>query len=63
VIPNPTNAQEKFIVDGKKFEAMGVIMTYISWGIQFHLSEVNFLHQVLKNMKSLYDRVKERNIM
>jgi hypothetical protein len=26
----------KFVVDGKKDEVVGVIMTYISWEIQFH---------------------------
>jgi hypothetical protein len=35
VIPDPTDDQEKFIVDGKKDEVVGVIMTYISWEIDF----------------------------
>jgi hypothetical protein len=33
VIPDPTDDQEKFVVDGKKDEVVGVIMTYISWEI------------------------------
>jgi hypothetical protein len=51
VIPDPTNDQEKFIVDGKKDEVVGVIMTYISWEIQFHLSGIEFPHQVWKKLK------------
>ena len=45
MIPDPTNDQEKFIVDGKKDEVMGVIMTYISLEIRFHISEIKFPHQ------------------
>jgi hypothetical protein len=30
LIPNPTNDQEKIVVDGKKDKATGVITTYIS---------------------------------
>jgi hypothetical protein len=33
VIPDPTNSQTKFLVDGKKDEFVGVITTYISWEI------------------------------
>jgi hypothetical protein len=33
VIPDPTDDQEKFVVDGKKDEVVGVITTYISWEI------------------------------
>jgi len=44
-IPDPTDDQERLIVNGKKDEAMGVIMTYISWDIQFHLSGIDFPHQ------------------
>jgi hypothetical protein len=29
-IPDPTNAPTKFTIDGKKYEAVGVITTYIS---------------------------------
>jgi hypothetical protein len=43
VIPDPTDDQEKFIVDGKKDEVVGVIMTYISWEIHFTSVESTFL--------------------
>jgi len=33
VILDPIYDQEKFIVNGKKDEAIGVIMTHISWNI------------------------------
>jgi hypothetical protein len=42
VFPNPTNDQEKFVVDGKKDEAIGVITTYISREICFHLNGINY---------------------
>jgi hypothetical protein len=46
VILDPTNSQTKFLVDGKKDEFVGVIMTYISWEIQFYLNGINCPHQV-----------------
>jgi hypothetical protein len=46
LIPDPTDDQVSFIVDGKKHEVMGVIMTYISWEISFHTSGINCPHQV-----------------
>jgi hypothetical protein len=63
VIPDPTDDHEKFIVDGKKDEVVGVIMTYISWEIWFHLSGIDFPHQVWKKLKSLFDRVDESHVM
>jgi hypothetical protein len=63
VIPDPTNNQENFFVDGKKDEVVGVITTYILREIQFHLSGINFPHQVWKNLKSLFDQVDESHIM
>lgn len=45
LIANPINDQEKFVVDGKKDEAVGVIMTYISREIQFYLNGINYPHQ------------------
>jgi hypothetical protein len=33
LIPWPTKNQTKFIIDGKKNEDVGVIMTYILWDI------------------------------
>jgi hypothetical protein len=45
VIPYPTDDQEKFVVDGKMDEAVGVITTYISWEIHFHLSGIDCPHQ------------------
>jgi len=63
VIPDPTDDHENFVVYGKKDEAMRVIMTYISWEIHFHLSGIDFPHEVLKNMNALFNRVDERHIM
>jgi hypothetical protein len=43
---DPIGDRVKFFVDGKKDEGVWVIMTYISWEIRFHLSGINFPHQV-----------------
>jgi hypothetical protein len=37
MISDPTNNQTIFFYDGKKDEAIEVIMTYISWEIYFHI--------------------------
>jgi hypothetical protein len=55
--------RKKFVVDGKKDEVVGVIMTYISWEIHFHLSGIDCPHQVWKKLKTLFDRVDESHIM
>jgi len=45
VILDPTDDQERFVVDGKKDQDVGVIMTYISWEIRFHINGIYFPHQ------------------
>jgi hypothetical protein len=62
-ILDPTDDHAKFIVDGKNDEALGVITTYILREIHFHLSGINYPHQVLKKLKSLFDRFDERYVM
>jgi hypothetical protein len=57
MIPDPTYDQKKFVVDGKKDEVVGVIMTYILREIRFHLSGIDCPHQVWKKIKLLFDRV------
>jgi hypothetical protein len=37
-ITYPIDDREKFVVDGKKDEVVGVITRYISWEIHFHIS-------------------------
>jgi hypothetical protein len=63
VIRNPTDDQAKIVVDGKKDEVVGVIRTYISREIWFHLSGIDFPHRVWMKLKSLFDRVNESHIM
>jgi hypothetical protein len=63
MIPYPTHNQENYIVDGKKDEVVGVIMTYILWEIHFHNIGIECLHQVWKKFNSLFDRVNERHVM
>jgi hypothetical protein len=46
VIPYPTDDRENFAIDGKKDESLGVITTYISREIHFHISGINYPHQV-----------------
>ena len=57
--PDPSNAQEKFPVDGKKDEAVGVIMTYILHEIWFLTSGIECPHEFRKKLKSLFDKVDE----
>jgi hypothetical protein len=44
-IPDPTDDQMKFIVDGKNNEVVGFIMTYISQEILFHTNVIDNPHQ------------------
>jgi hypothetical protein len=62
-IPYPTNDQENFVVDGNKDEDVGVITTYISQDIHFHISGIEFPHQSWKILKSLFNKVNEIHIM
>ena len=56
-IPDQSNDQAKFIIDEKKYEAIGFITTYISQEIWFHTSGIDCPHEVWKNLKSLLDKV------
>ena len=62
-IPNPSNSQEKFVIERKKDEVVGVITTYMSRAIQFHTSGIDFPHEVWKKLKSLFDKVDENRVM
>jgi hypothetical protein len=62
-IPYPIDDHEKFVVDGKKDKDVGVITTYISWEIQFHLSGIDCPHQVWRKLKSLFNQVDKIHIM
>jgi hypothetical protein len=54
MILDPTNDQENSIVDGKKDGTVGVIMTYISWDIHFHIIGIDHHHQIWNKLKSLF---------
>jgi hypothetical protein len=54
-IPDPTNASTKFSIDGNKDEAIGVITTYISQEIHFHINGLDFPHLVWKKLETLFD--------
>jgi hypothetical protein len=63
VILDPTDDHAKFIVYGKEDEVVGVITTYISWEICFHINGIDFPHQLWKNLNSFFNRVDESHIM
>ena len=63
VIPDPFEATVKFLVDEKKDEDVGVIMTYISHEIWFHTSGIDFPHVVWKKLNSMFDKVDESRAM
>lgn len=46
LIPNPFDAQEKFVIARKKDEVVGVITTYISCEIWFQTSGIDCPHEV-----------------
>ena len=54
-IPETTDAAAKFVINGKKYEAGGVITTYISREIHFHTSRIDCSLSVKKKMKTLFD--------
>ena len=63
MIPYPSDAQKKFVIDGKKDEFVGVITTYISCEIQFHTSRIDCPHEVWNKLKSIFDKVDESRVM
>ena len=63
MIPNPPDAYEKFTINGKKDEVVGVIATYISHEIRFRTSGIDFPHELWKKLKSLFDKVDESWVM
>jgi hypothetical protein len=54
MVQDPTDSSTKFSIHGKKDEDVGVIMTYISEEILFHLSGLDCMHIFWKNMKTLF---------
>jgi hypothetical protein len=63
VIPYPIDNQEKFTIDGKKYEVVGVITTYILWEIQFHFNGIDCPHQVWKKLKLLFEGIDKIHVM
>ena len=62
-IVDPTYANVMFIVEGEKDEDIGFITTYISRGIHFHTRGIDFPQAVWKNIKSLFNKVNESEVM
>jgi hypothetical protein len=62
-IPFPKDDQVKFVTDGKKDEAVGVITTNISQDIFFHTRGINCPREVWKKLNSLFDKVDEGQVM
>ena len=55
--------KHKFILDEKKDEIVGVIITYISRKIHFHRSNIDYPHQIQKKLKNLCDQVDKSKVM
>lgn len=51
------------MVNGKKYEVVGVTTTYISREIRFHSSANNYPNKVWKKLKKLFNKGNERQIM
>jgi hypothetical protein len=56
VIQIQQKIRKSSLLTRKKDEAIGVIMTYISWEICFHITRINYPHQVWKKIKSLFNK-------
>ena len=63
MIPDPSDASTKFVVEGNKDDVVGVIRTYILWEVLFHTNGIDFLHEVSKKMKYLFDKVDKSRVM
>jgi hypothetical protein len=57
IMPNLEDEHKNFMVNGKKDEAIRVIMTYISREIYFHISRVDYLEFFWKKLKKLFNKV------
>ena len=53
----------KFSINIKKYEAMGVIMTYNLRGIFFHTREIDCPHVICTKMKNLFNKINEIKLM
>jgi len=63
VILDLTDAAAKFVIEEKKEEVVGVIMTYILREIHFHISRINCPHDFWINLKGMFDKVNEIQVM
>jgi hypothetical protein len=63
VIPNLKDDQIKFDIDRKKYEVVWFITTYISREILFHISGIDCPHEVWKNLKYLFDKFDESQVI
>ena len=62
-IPDLLNDWAKFLIDEKKNEVVGIIMTYISRDINFHTSRIDYPHVVWSKLNSFFYKVKEIQVM
>jgi len=62
VIPYLTDTVVKFVIGGKKDEAIGVITTYISREICFHTSRIDGPHEFWNKLKVMFDKVVESHV-
>jgi hypothetical protein len=63
IILDPKDDQMKFVINGKKYEDVGVTTTYISHDIHFHTSGIVSPHEVSKKLKYLIDKVDESQVI
>ena len=55
--------QQKFVINGKKDEVVGLISTYISREICFHTSNIDCPHQGWKKLKTPFDKIDKSRVM
>lgn len=63
VTPYLFDAMANFAIEGKNIEVVGVITTYISLDIWFPTSGIKCPHDLLKKLRSLFDKFDESHVM
>ena len=63
IIPYLKVDQVKFVINEKKYEAIGIITTYISRDIYLHTSKIDCPHEAWKKMKLLLDKIDKSQVM
>ena len=54
MVLDPKDEHNKLIINGKKDKCIGIMTTYISREIYFHISRINYPNQLRKKLKNTF---------